>query len=198
LNKTRIRSIDVRGFRAFGSAAQPLEFSSAVAVVWGPNSQGKTSLAEAFEFLFTGSIVRRDLLASAKDEFAGTLRNVQLQDSDEVFVEIRVEHGGSAHRVRRTLLSDYAKKGDCETRLEIDGQVADESAFAGIGIRLSQPPLAAPVLMQHTLPYVFSAGPKERSAYFKALLDVDDLDRFLQGSMSPAPGDLSGVRAKSL
>ncbi|MCB9609869.1 MAG: AAA family ATPase [Polyangiaceae bacterium] len=180
MRKTRIKSVEVRGFRAFGASAQPLGFSSDVAVVWGPNSQGKTSLAEAFEFLFTGSIVRRDLLSSAKDEFAGTLRNVHLDEADEVFVEVELEHQGATHKVRRTLLSDYAKKGDCETKLEVDGQPSDESAFERIGVRLSQPPLAAPVLMQHTLPYVFSAGPKERSAYFKALLDVDDLDRFLE------------------
>lgn len=180
MSKTKIKSVDVRGFRAFGAAAQPLAFYSEVAVVWAPNSQGKTSLAEAFEFLFTGSIVRRDLLSSAKDEFAGTLRNVHLKDSDEVFVEVEIENQGATHKVRRTLLSDYAKRGDCETKLEVDGQLTDESAFGGIGIQLSQPPLAAPVLMQHTLPYVFSAGPKERSAYFKALLDVDDLDRFLE------------------
>ena len=180
MKKTRIKSVDVRGFRAFGLSPQPLAFSSDVAVIWGPNSQGKTSLAEAFEFLFTGSIVRRDLLASAKDEFAGTLRNVHLQETDEVFVEIEIEHDGEPHRVRRTLLSDYAKKGNCETKLEVDDQLADESAFQGIGVKLSQPPLAAPVLMQHTLPYVFSAGPKDRSAYFKALLDVEDLDRFLE------------------
>ena len=180
MSTTRIKSIDVRGFRAFGLSAQPLVFDSAVAVVWGPNSQGKTSLAEAFEFLFTGSIVRRDLLASAKDEFAGTLKNVHLQETDEVFVELEVEHGGQVHKVRRTLLTDYAKKGDCATRLEVDGTVTDEQCFLALGLKLSQPPLAAPVLMQHTLPYVFSAGPKERSAYFKALLDVDDLDRFLE------------------
>ncbi len=180
MKKTRIKSVDVRGFRAFGLSPQSLAFSSDIAVVWGPNSQGKTSLAEAFEFLFTGSIVRRDLLASAKDEFAGTLRNVHLQDEDEVFVEIELEHDGKPHTVRRTLLSDYAKKGDCETKLEVDGQSAEENAFQGIGVKLSQPPLAAPVLMQHTLPYVFSAGPKDRSAYFKALLDVEDLDRFLE------------------
>lgn len=151
-----------------------------MAVIWAPNSQGKTSLAEAFEFLFTGSIARRDLLSSAKDEFAGTLRNVHLKETDEVFVELEVEHQDSARKIRRTLVSDYARRGDCETKLEIDGQLANESVFGRIGMELSQPPLAAPVLMQHTLPYVFSAGPKERSAYFKALLDVDDLDRFLE------------------
>ena len=179
MSRMRIKSIDVRGFRAFGSSPQPLTFASDVAVVCGSNSQGKTSLAEAFEFLFTGSIVRRELLSSAKDEFAGTLKNVHLQDADEVFVEVEIEQGSTTHKVRRTLLSDYAKKSDCATKLELDGQVTDETAFAGIGVKLSQPPLAAPVLMQHTLPYVFSVGPKERATYFKALLDVDDLDRFL-------------------
>ena len=58
---------------------QTLEFPSpALAAVWGPNSQGKTSLAEAVEFLLTGQIVRRALMASDQDDFADALCNVHL------------------------------------------------------------------------------------------------------------------------
>jgi hypothetical protein len=41
---------------------------------------------------------------------------------------------------------------------------------------LSQPPLEAPVLAQHTLSYIFSVRPQDRATYFKTLLEVTDLD----------------------
>jgi DNA repair exonuclease SbcCD ATPase subunit len=56
----KIRRLEIQGFRAFGQTAQLLEFHSPIICISGRNSQGKTSLAEAFEFLFTGQIVRRD------------------------------------------------------------------------------------------------------------------------------------------
>ena len=41
---------------------------------------------------------------------------------------------------------------------------------------LLQPPLAAPVLAQHTLGYLFSARPQDRATYFKKILEVTDLE----------------------
>ena len=41
---------------------------------------------------------------------------------------------------------------------------------------LSQPPLAAPVLAQHTLGYLFSARPQDRATYFKKIFEVTDLE----------------------
>ncbi|WP_442955015.1 AAA family ATPase, partial [Parasphingorhabdus sp.] len=70
----KIKSLTVRGFRAYGGAEQVLNLPGDIAVVWGPNSKGKTSLGEAFEFLLTGSISRRELMASSQDEFADALR----------------------------------------------------------------------------------------------------------------------------
>ncbi len=60
----RIRSLSVKGFRAYGAAEQTLNLPADLAAVWGPNSKGKTSLAEAFEFLLTGRIARREMMAS--------------------------------------------------------------------------------------------------------------------------------------
>jgi recombinational DNA repair ATPase RecF len=86
----RLTKIEIQGFRAFGQATQTLEFRSAIAVVWGPNSQGKTSFAEAFEFLLTGQICRRELMASGQDEFADALRNAHMPPGSEVFVRAEV------------------------------------------------------------------------------------------------------------
>jgi DNA repair exonuclease SbcCD ATPase subunit len=173
----RINWIRVQGFRAFGKKLQRIDLSSCIAVLWGANSQGKTSLAEAFEFLLTGSIVRRELLASSQDEFADALRNAHIPADLPVFIEAEiVDLLGVLHHIKRTLLSDYTKKATCTSTLEIDGGKADQTSLAKLGIVLSQPPMAAPVLMQHTLAYLFSAKPLERSTYFKALLEVADLD----------------------
>ena len=175
--KTRIRSISVKGFRAYGAPAQTLNLPTDIAVVWGPNSKGKTSLAEAFEFLLTGRITRRKLTASSQDEFADALRNAHLADDENVSVTASITTPNSRnHSITRTLTSDYTKRQDCASRLEIDGAVATEDNLANFGLSLSQPPFQAPVLAQHTLSYVFSIRPQDRATFFKTLLEVTDLD----------------------
>lgn len=173
----RISRLTIQGFRSFGKNEQRLDLDARLAIVWGPNSEGKTSLAEAFEFLLTGDIARRKLLASAVDEFSNALCNAHLPDGTPTFVEASIlGDDGAAHTLRRTLSCDFSKKNTCESALELDGAAATSGALASIGIVLSEPPLSAPVLMQHTLGYLFSAKPQERSVYFKSLLEVMDLD----------------------
>ena len=106
------------------------------------DSQGKTSLAEAVEFLLTGQIVRRVLMASGQDEFSDALRNAHLPSGTPCFVQATMtDSNGTPHTIKRTLKADYGKKQDCETKLEIGGKVATEADLATIGIVLSQPPL---------------------------------------------------------
>lgn len=184
----RIKRLEIKGFRAFGAQPQVLEFRGPMAVIWGPNSQGKTSLAEAIEFLLTGRTVRRELVASAKREFAQALRNVHVSDNEEVIVIADTEDAeGRAHRVERRLLHDYTGRDPCASELTIDGAPAAD--LAAIGIRLSQPPLEAPVLMPHTLRYVVSAEPQQRTEYFKALLEVSDLEE-IRDAISKARNEL--------
>src|SRR5262245_54734809 len=100
----RISKLEVQGFRAFGRAVQTLDLPSLLAVVWGPNSQGKTSLAEAVEFLLTGQIVRRALMGSGQDEFADALRNAHLPARMHVFAQATiVDSGGTPRIVKRVL-----------------------------------------------------------------------------------------------
>jgi len=175
----RISKLEIQGFRAFGRAVQTLDLPSLLAAVCGPNSQGKTSLAEAVEFLLTGQIVRRALMASSQDEFADALRNAHLPAGTQVFVQATLTGPAGAPRVvKRVLEADYSKKQECETILMIDGNPANDADLAALGVVLSQPPLRAPVLAQHTLGYVFSARPQDRASYFKALMEVTDLEEF--------------------
>lgn len=179
MSSAQINRIRIQGFRAFGAKPQELNLEAPIVAIWGPNSQGKSSLAEAFEFLLSGSIVRRTLMASAKDEFADGLRNVHLADDVEVFVEAEIlKPDGSKCMLKRTLTRDFAKRETCASALQVDGIPADEGVLAELGIKLSQPPFQAPVLAHHTLSYLFSARPQERADYFKAILEVTDLETF--------------------
>ena len=57
MSRTSIVSIDVRGFRAFGTVPAHFELDAPLTVAHGGNSQGKTSLAESLLFA-TGAITR--------------------------------------------------------------------------------------------------------------------------------------------
>lgn len=81
---------------------------------------------------------------------------------------------GVTHHVRRELLCDFGQGTECDSRLLVDGvEVAD---LDHLGLPLADPPVRAPVLPQHILRHVLSTEPKQRVNYFKALLELTDLD----------------------
>jgi hypothetical protein len=181
MSKALLKKIELQGFRSFGTNTQSFELPATVAVFWGGNSQGKSSLAEALEFLLTGQIVRRELLASTKEEFSDSLKNVHLENTVPVVVSAEILCAdGQTRTLRRTLIEDY-KRGtqSCNSTIEIDGQTCQQRDIEDkLGIKLFPPPLSAPVLAQHILGYIFSAGPTERASYFRAMLDTQDLEDF--------------------
>ena len=171
----KLRALEVCGFRSFVSE-QRLSFDSDLALVWASNSQGKTSLAEAIEFLFTGTTNRRELLGGAKSEFERALRNAHIDPAAPVWVKATlVDDAGKEHVVTRTLITDYTADKECVAELTIDGVAATD--LSALGITLFDPPLRAPVLLQHSLRFALSARPQDRTDYFKGLLEVQDLDR---------------------
>ncbi len=176
MSRTSIVSIDVRGFRAFGTVPAHFELDAPLTVAHGGNSQGKTSLAEAVEFLLSGYSSRRELLGGAKAEYNDSLRNAHLPEGDdEVFVEAVVRTAdGSLHRVRRILTGDFGRGAECESRLLVDGN--EVSDLSSVGLMLADPPVRAPVLLQHILRHALSTEPKQRVSYFKSLLSLSDLD----------------------
>lgn len=177
-HRPRLISLEVRGFRAFGAEARTLQLDAPLVVVHAGNSQGKSSLAEAIEFLISGRSSRRELLGGAKAEYNDSLRNAHLPTGDNnVYVQavVRDIHG-AIHEVRRELMCDFGQGTECESRLLLDGvEVAD---LERVGLPLADGPVRAPVLLQHILRHVLSTEPKQRVGYFKALLSLTDLDRF--------------------
>jgi hypothetical protein len=176
MSPPRILRMRIRGFRSYGTEIREIELGSPITVIKGDNSQGKTATAEALEFLFTGRSSRRDLFGGAKAEYDRMLANVHLpQEDTDVWVEADVLCLDSVKRtIRRTLTLDYSASSDCESTVTIDSlQVSNLDL---LGIPFGEPPLAAPVLLQHNLRYVLSTAPQQRAAYFRALLELTDLD----------------------
>jgi hypothetical protein len=151
----KLNWIEICGFRAFGSTPQRLVFTSNLAVVSGANSQGKTSLSEAFEFLITGRTVRRELMGGASSEFSHCLKNAHLSNDDAVYVKAGiVDDAGVEHEVLRLLIADYTANADCQSVLVIDTKSID--GLDTLGIAQSEPPLRAPTLMNHTMRWLLS------------------------------------------
>jgi hypothetical protein len=175
----RILRLRIRGFRSYGTAIREIELDSPLTVIKGDNSQGKTATAEALEFLFTGSSSRRELFGGAKAEYSRMLANVHLATGDiEVWVEAEVRcPDGATRTVRRTLDTDYNQSDPCTSTLTIDSVPA---TLEVLGIPFGEPPLAAPVLLQHNLRYVLSTEPQKRTEYFRALLELTDVDMVRQ------------------
>lgn len=175
-SRPRLVSLEIRGFRAFGTEARVLHLDAPLVVVQASNSQGKTSLAEAIEFLISGRSSRRELLGGAKAEYNDSLRNAHLPATDtDVYVAAMVrDTAGDTHQVRRELVCDFGQGTECDSRLLVDGvEVTD---LDHLGLPLADPPVRAPVLLQHILRHVLSTEPKQRVDYFKALLELTDLD----------------------
>lgn len=172
----RLKRLEVTGFRAFGARTQVLELDKDLAVIYAPNSHGKTSLAEALEFLLTSSTSRRALNNNNAREFADALRNVHLPADRQVSVRAVFEVSGQTHAVERVLKRDFTAQASCQGSLMVDGQPAEEIALAKLGIPIARSELAAPILMSHGLRYVLHADAVQRTAYFKSLLEVTALD----------------------
>lgn len=170
-----IERISVVGLRSFGQATQSADLSPKLTIVYADNSQGKTSLAESIEFLLTGTLSRKTFTGSAAREFAESLRNAHLPSTVEPYAQMVLNDQGQPTRtITRRLLSDFAANRECTSALDIDGHAAQDVTSV---LPLSEPPLQTPILLQHSLRYILSAKPQDRTAYFKAILDATDLDR---------------------
>jgi hypothetical protein len=115
------------------------------------------------------------LLGGAKAEFDRCLRNAHLADGARVAVTAGVrDQRGELREVERALIRDYGADADCDSTLTIDGAAAAD--LSSLGIVLADPPLRAPVLLQHSLRFALSARPQDRSNYFKSVLEIQDLE----------------------
>lgn len=169
----RVRLVSIRPyyFRGFRQLERAINLDADLVTVDGRNSSGKTSLAEAIEWLLSGSIQRREQGDPA--EHAGFIANRFRPEGQKTWVECILAVDGATTKIRRDLVKDYGsrKNSHCSSQLFIDGKEAEgpldvlDEYFVGV----------APLLMQHTLRNFVLESPDKRPTYFEKILNIDEI-----------------------
>jgi energy-coupling factor transporter ATP-binding protein EcfA2 len=148
----RLLNLSAVNFRGFGTATVNVAIGSDLVLFYGPNGHGKTSLAEAIEWLFYGATKRRKRgEAFSRTEYAGTYGNVHGGQPVEVSVRVRLRDGAE-HVLTRRL------RGGSEASVTfIDGTPADFSS-----LKIVAADSVYPVVAQHSLQSFIHTKPKER------------------------------------
>ena len=196
--EVRLVSLRVNYFRGFREQESAVDLSGDLVVIDGPNSTGKTSLAEAIEWLLTGSLARRDQL-DAK-ELADCICNRFKPDDEETWVEGVFKTCSKTLVYRRILTKDYGttRTSECDSRLILNNEKINDSdrliddLFSGV----------APLLMQHTLQQFVIASPSKRRDYFEHLLNLDDISTAIEKAVVgetgsgnfPRPGGTNTIK----
>ena len=174
-------SIRPHYFRGFKALPDPIDLTGTLIVIEGKNSTGKTSLAEALEFLFRGSLSRRDEHGEGNpQELENCIGNLLRPSDEPTFVEATfIRQLGTPDEkqlvLRRLLTKDYgaASTSSCESKLHLDGlELSNEDEAAILEELFSFVP---PLLMQHTLRSFVQSLPSQRRQYFERILSLDEL-----------------------
>ncbi|MGI4796161.1 MAG: AAA family ATPase [Janthinobacterium lividum] len=159
----RLRSLTIGNFRGFGPGVEAIDLDADLVLLYGPNGHGKTSLAEAVEWLFYGTTKRRVRGERfSKAEYSGTFANAHGGKPTEVSLQVRL--GGCDVSLTRRM----GEREHSETF--VDGHPAD---FSAVGVV----PLEAyyPVVAQHDLQTFVHSKPKDRRDAICAALGLEEL-----------------------
>ena len=187
-------------FRGFKALPDPIDLAGSLIVIEGKNSSGKTSLAEALEFLFRGSLSRREEHGEGNPEELENCIENQLRPSGEsTFVEATfVRHLGTPDEkklvLRRLLTKDYGttSTSSCESKLYLDRSELSKEDEADVLEELFS--FVPPLLMQHTLRSFVQSPPSHRRQYFERILSLDELTDLI-GRAVIGDAKLPGVKS---
>ncbi len=166
----KLIAIRPANFRAFG-ASDWISLDSELIVCAGSNGSGKTSLAEAVEWLLFGDTRRRQRGDSySKVEYRGSYANVHATDPVEVSARVLLDNGALRTLTRRLVITP---QGIERSQTFVDGS---EEGFHSLDIYGNRDHY--PVITQHGLQDFVHAGPKERRDAFCAMVGLDVLTSF--------------------
>lgn len=181
----RIVSILPHYFRGFRSVEQPIDLTGKLVVIDGRNSSGKTSLAEAFEWLLSGQLIRRNLGDMGDPKELENCISSQLRPDNEttwVEAEFLLENDEKI-KLKRVLTRDYdhTKNSKAESEFHLnDVLLSKEDEEVLLDEMLAGHP---PVLMQHSLRAFVFSSPSQRRNYFERLLRLDELAYLIEKSV---------------
>jgi hypothetical protein len=162
----RLVELTIRNFRGFGSKGETIRLDRDLILFFGPNGFGKTSLAEAIEWLFYGFTKRRRQGDGySKTEYAGTYGNAHL--GTPVQVDLKVFAAGREYLLTRRLINGERTEA---SETFIDGVSA---SFSTIGAGSNE--AVYPVVAQHGLQTFIHSKPKDRRDTIGAALGLDEL-----------------------
>ena len=159
----RLQTISGSFFRGFGEST-PIMVDSDLIIIFGPNGTGKTSIAEALEWLFFGTTRRRIRSEVDEIEYRQCFKNVKCPDDSDPYVEAQIQlDDGTVHTIRRLMHFDGTREYD--TVYIDDAEVPDLS-----NLNLHDADHFYPVIVQHNLQeLIFSTGAQRRKVISRLL-----------------------------
>ncbi len=154
----RLVSLRPYYFRAFQDGWE-LPFSEQLTLFFGTNGAGKSSLAEALEWLLLGYTTRRQKGDTySKNEYKGSYVNHRWQPSNEppsVTLKVR-SSDGQTHILRRQMLpATKGKIDDTQSQLSVDGSPVRQLSDMGFRFTTAQ----SPIVVQHGIQDIIHTRP---------------------------------------
>jgi LmbE family N-acetylglucosaminyl deacetylase len=162
----KLRRLSLAGFRGFNTP-RTIEFDRQLTLISAPNSHGKTSITEAFEFLIYGQTSKVEH-ADSKDEYKDSYRNRHFPSDSVPYIEAVCEKD-EVEIVLRVQLDGL------DIQRFVNGKPVTEWPFATELLTA-----ARPFVVQHALKSLLLAAPTERFQGFAQLLGLRDVDAVQQ------------------
>jgi len=180
----KLKNITLTGFRGFNEE-RSIAIHDRLTLIAAPNSHGKTSISEGFEWLLYG-FTSKVALAESKDEYRGSYRNIHFLEPQSPTVKVTMQQGFSTSELQATLSGS-------EAVLRVDGKVVPVWPFSEA---LQQAP--KPFILQHALKDLLLAAPVDRFNRFAALLGFDELTQVHKDLMAFCTKPPQPTAAKTL
>lgn len=159
----KVKNITIEGFRGFNEK-RTIDLHDRLTLIYAPNSYGKTSISEAFEWLLYG-VTSKVEKALSKEEYKGSYRNRHFPESLTPSVKIVFKDGEKELEYKAYLRDDQT----CARF--VNGQEVESWPLE---YDLSK--VGKPFILQHALKYLLLSTPDDRFRGFAYLLGLDRLD----------------------
>lgn len=164
----KINSILIRGFRGFNEERE-IHFNDKLTLIYAPNSYGKTSISEAFEWLLYGSTSKVER-AKSKLEFRGSYRNVHYSKEEPPRVKLKAYQAGKPLMLTASLH-------ETDEQHRYIGEDLKEAPKGKWPFEDKLDIAPKPFILQHALKDLLLASPGDRFTGFAQLLGFDELDQ---------------------